>query len=227
MTDFHYKDKTGYFGLRVNPSYEEMLNVVRKGSRVAVPDRQATWYANSIYRDFLLKTNRAINEHQQDTLAYQNSEHHLPMEAQRLQEGSQAAKDEAWNKHVVIQNNLDMEVAAHIANEAMIAEKRQEAEATRSYQLAFAGPTTIHPVIDAHSFDLQKQQVEHVVPVPKLQTPKIKWPEAVGNVICAGFPPVKEFPTFEAKNLQQDRRFHATVPSLKANLSYDELRKLT
>ena len=123
-------------------------------------------------------------------------------------------------------NNLDMEVAAHIAEEAMRNEKRDEAEAIRKYQLAFAGPTTINPVIDAHTFDLQKQQVEHVVPVPKLQTPKVKWPEAVGNVIAQGFPPVKEFPTFEA-HLQQDRRFHATVPSLKANLSYDKLRKMT
>ena len=44
-----YTDKTGYYGLRVNPSYEEMLHSLKKSVTVPVPDRSAKYYALGPY----------------------------------------------------------------------------------------------------------------------------------------------------------------------------------
>ena len=48
-----YQDKKGYYGLTVEPTYEEMLRSLKKQVRIPQPDRSAKWYATSIYRPYL------------------------------------------------------------------------------------------------------------------------------------------------------------------------------
>ena len=38
-----YTDKFGWYGLRVNPTYDELLDTVRKPVRIPIPSREAKW----------------------------------------------------------------------------------------------------------------------------------------------------------------------------------------
>ena len=45
-----YTDTKGYYGLRVEPSYEQMLRSLKKEIRIPQPDRSAKWVALGPYR---------------------------------------------------------------------------------------------------------------------------------------------------------------------------------
>ena len=49
-----YKSTFGYYGLRVNPTFDQVLGTVRNPLRIPLPDRRAKWHANSPYRALLL-----------------------------------------------------------------------------------------------------------------------------------------------------------------------------
>ena len=49
-----YKSEYGYYGLRVNPTFEQVVATVRKPLRIPLPDRKAKWYALSPYRGLIL-----------------------------------------------------------------------------------------------------------------------------------------------------------------------------
>ena len=95
-TQLNYQDKFGYFGLRVDPSYEQMLRTVNKQIRIPVPDRRAKWYALSPYRAFLLEAAKRYNDSQRADLAYDDTGAHLPAAAARAQHGSMAGTDDTW-----------------------------------------------------------------------------------------------------------------------------------
>ena len=42
------------YGLRVIPSFDEALGTVQKDYKIPIPDRRARWYANSVYRSYIL-----------------------------------------------------------------------------------------------------------------------------------------------------------------------------
>ena len=48
-----YTSTFGYYGLRVNPTFDQVLGTIRKPLRIPLPDRRAKWYANSPYRALL------------------------------------------------------------------------------------------------------------------------------------------------------------------------------
>jgi hypothetical protein len=50
-----FTDKKGYYGLTVQPTYEQMLRSLKNEVRIPQPDRSAKWYALGIYRSFLLE----------------------------------------------------------------------------------------------------------------------------------------------------------------------------
>ena len=43
VASLSFTDEKGYYGLRVNPTYEEILQTIRKPLRVPVPQRSAKW----------------------------------------------------------------------------------------------------------------------------------------------------------------------------------------
>jgi hypothetical protein len=49
-----YKNQLGYYGLRINPTFDQVLKTVRNPLRIPLPDRRAKWYALSPYRAFIL-----------------------------------------------------------------------------------------------------------------------------------------------------------------------------
>ena len=50
-----YTSQLGYYGLRVNPTLDQVLGNVRKPLRIPLPDRRAKWYALSPYRALILE----------------------------------------------------------------------------------------------------------------------------------------------------------------------------
>ena len=66
--ELSYHDKKGYYGLRVNPSYEEMLHSLKKKVWIPQPDRSAKWYATGPYRAFLLDQAKRFNDAQRKDL---------------------------------------------------------------------------------------------------------------------------------------------------------------
>ena len=63
-----YQDTKGYYGLLVQPSYDQMLRSLKKEIRIPQPDRSAKWYATGIYRAFVLEQAKRFNDAQRKDL---------------------------------------------------------------------------------------------------------------------------------------------------------------
>ena len=173
-TQLNYQDKFGYFGLRVDPSYEQMLRTVNKQIRIPVPDRAAKWYALGPYRAFLMEQAKRHNDSQRADLAYDDTGAHLPAAAARAQHGSMAGTDDTWDNVSKYTSDLNAEEARQLAEEAMASEKRAQANSMRRQQLSAYGPSKSHWTITAHHEDLTERNVPH-------QAPRQRWPCPLGD----------------------------------------------
>ena len=52
------KDKLGYYGLRVEPTFDEVVDAVNKPTRIPLPDRAAKRKAFSLFRNKVLDNER-------------------------------------------------------------------------------------------------------------------------------------------------------------------------
>ena len=222
MAQLNYTDKTAWYGLREVPTYDQMLQSVRKPTRIPIPDRSAKWYATGPYRAFLLDSANKYHEHLQDTLEYRRTQGNMPEAARNTD--SMAGDDEAWGEHDRFNKALDHEEAYNLAQRAMENERRQTANSLRRQQLSSYGPTLVHPTLEAHHQDLSDQNVPHPAPVPKPSMAKMHWPARPDEFIAAGHPQAAEFPTFEELNMAQDRRFKHERLIPEVNQNYQQLR---
>ena len=92
-----YNDKFAW-GLRINPSFNELAQTGNKPLRIPIPDRNAKWYANSVYRSFILDQSRKYNDYEHLKLDYAQSGAQLPEAAARVHP-SDAGEDPAWENH--------------------------------------------------------------------------------------------------------------------------------
>ena len=226
MATLSYTDKFAWYGLRENPTYDQMLHTVRKPVRLPIPSREAKWYALSPYRAFLLDAQKKYNDYDARNIEYDGSNGHLPRSAARMGD-SEAGNDPAWGEHDRFNAALDHEEAAQIAAKAMDQERKQRANAMRQEQLQVYGPTMIHPTIEAHHEDLDSQDIPHVAPVPKPNMSSKHWPFPPQEYQAAGYPQPPEFPTFEQLNLGQAKRYKQGKPGSMDSTSYESLRKNT
>ena len=219
-----YKDKLGYYGLRVEPSYEEMLQSIRKPIRIQVPSRSARWYATSIYRDYLMGAAEKFHDYQLHELEYDAQGNHLPAAAARTAE-SMAGNDRAWQEHERFNKALDHEEAYQIAQASMETERKKQATSARKQQLSSYGPSMVHPTLEAHHKDLEYRHMPHPAPVPKPQMHKLTWDTQPQDYIADGHPQAAEFPTFEELNMAQDKRFRQGRLVQQVNQNYQQLRE--
>ena len=135
-----YTSKFGYYGLRVNPTLEQVIGSVRKPIRIPVPDRAAKWYATSIYRAHILDAAEKGNAHEQATLDYRASGAELPQAAAQVQ--ASAAGDDETFREVHRQGDAhEQQKAYELAYQAMLAEQQRETAAIRHEQLRYShGP---------------------------------------------------------------------------------------
>ena len=76
-----YTSQFGYYGLRVNPSYEQVLGTIRKPLRIPLPDRSAKWYALSPFRALILNAEAKYQDYEHARIDYKQSGAHLPESA--------------------------------------------------------------------------------------------------------------------------------------------------
>jgi hypothetical protein len=193
----NFTDTKGYYNLRVNPTYEEMLGSLKKEIRIPQPHRRAKWYATGMYRSFLLEQAKRYNDAQRKDLEYDDSGAQLPAAAERAQQGSMAGTDDTWNRQEQFNSNLNAKEARRIAEDALAAERKAQANQMRRQQLSAYGPSAGHWTVEAHHQDLEERGIPHSAPVPKMAMPAGRWRAPPNEFIAAGQPQAPEFPTFE------------------------------
>ena len=220
-----YMDQKGYYGLRVNPTYEEMLHSLKKEVRIPQPNRSAKWYALGPYRAFLLEQARKYNDAQRQDLEYDATDEQLPAAAARGAQASMAGTDDVWNRQEEFNSALNAEDARRIAEEAMAAERKGHANQTRAQQLAAYAPSKGHWTIEAHHLDLEHRGVPHSAPTPKMAMPAGAWRAPPTEYIAAGYAQATEFPSYEQLNMGYDARYKLGRPApLDINKNYQQLR---
>ena len=203
-----------------------MLKSLKKQIRIPQPDRSAKWYATGIYRAFLLEQAKRFNDAQRKDLEYDETGAQLPAAAERGSKNSMAGTDDVWNRQEQFNTNLDAEEARRIADNALRAENRQQANQMRRQQLSAYGFSKGHWTVDAHDKDLEYRGIPHAAPTPKLTMPPGKWRAHPNEYIATGQPQGAEFPSFEQLNMAQDARYKLGRPApLGVNKNYQQLRE--
>ena len=219
-----YTDRTGYYGLRVQASYDEMLHSLKKPIRVPQPDRSAKWYATGTYRAFLLEQAKRYNDSQRKDLEYDATGAQLPAAAERGQQESMAGTDDTWNRQEQFNSNLNSEEARRIAEDALASSRMAQANQMRRRQLSAYGPTRGHWTVEAHDKDLEYRGIPHAAPLPKMTMPAGRRRSPPNEYIASGQPQATEFPTFEQLNLGYDKRYKLGRPApLDVNKNYQQL----
>ena len=228
-----YANQFGYYGLRVNPTFDQALKTIRKPVRIPIPDRRAKWYANSPYRALLEDAEHRANDIEGALLDYRNSGAELPEHAARVR-GSGAGQDDAW-MHVDEDNHRLYEQHQHEEAARFLREQHQhETAAARAEGLSkMSGAWKSHPVIEAAADELGeagvsppggndmgskdqlgfRAQVNHYAAPPQMMA-------------ATGQPQAPQFPSFEVLNMNQPTNLMAAKMTRQAAVSYERLRDM-
>ena len=90
----------GYLGLRAIPSFDEALGTVQKDYKVPIPDRRARWYANSVYRSYILDAAEKLHNQEEESLEYKK----LGYEAPDRSGSTHHPEGTSWERSVFRQN---------------------------------------------------------------------------------------------------------------------------
>ena len=159
-----YASQMGYYGLRVNPTLEEVLHCVRKPLRIPLPDRRHKWYALSPSRALILDAEAKYNEHEAATIDYRSSGAELPEHAARVRP-SDAGMDGSFNR--IDENNRAMALqnAYETAKDSLDSNSRSRAREMRTETLsAQHGPDMLNPALQAHRESMSETGVPHFMP---------------------------------------------------------------
>ena len=217
-----YTDKYAW-GLRINPTYDTLLKTINKPIKVPLPDREAKWYANSVYRAFILEQSRKFNDFQHLSLDYQNSEAQLPEHVARVRP-SDSGSDAAWNEYTRRNTALEEQDAYEASFEAMESEHRAHTAGIRRQQMDAYGPIRQHWGVDLNREDLEAAGVPHEAPFPRPPAVRMPWPAAHHNYAAAGQPQARQFQSFEQLNQGQSRTIRLAHPTQDNGRTYERMR---
>ena len=220
-----FTSETGYYGLRVNPTFDEVLRTIRKPLGIPVPDRSAKWYANSPYRSLLLDAEEKYNSYEHAALDYNNSGAELPRRAAMVRP-SLGGEDDSFGRIDTHHHAMAAQEAYDTAKNVSDATARLETEKNRKVHLSrSSGPNAMHPVVAAHHAGLEEAGVPHYKPAPRIQPPpRHGHSTETRQMMAEGQPQPPEFQTFESMNMGQPTGLQATVLQPGANHRYEELR---
>ena len=201
------KQRFGYYGLVVQPSFDEVLDVTKKPLRIPIPDRKAKRAALSFYRAKLLQQQQLATGYEVFLLEHALSDETVPGNVIHVAP-SKSADDAVWE-------NLTQHAQAHWENKKEQALRhRVDAEATlqmgleRKSALSDAyfqgkGNSILQgevPLATHYTSTLEQgaaEGYEHVRQIPRAAPQNL--PQSTG------YPAQPEFPTFRALNLGQAR----------------------
>ena len=222
------KLQTGYYGLQVKPTYEQVLGNARKPLRIPLPDRSAKWYALSPYRAAILDAEKAYQDYEHAALNYRATGDELPESAARVKE-SPAEHDATFAAQDAHAHERDLHQAARFAadNEAQDAQ-RQARTARRETLGAQHSHARGNPIISAES---TSQAVHHVIhsddeqiPMPGSQPSGARAPLNLPR--ADGYGAIPEFTPFRQLNYGDRSGLPARV-STDAAESYETMRDRT
>ena len=222
-----YTSQFGYYGLRVNPGFEQVVGTIRKPLRVPLPERRAKWYATGPYRALILDAEQRYQDYEAAAVDYKRSGAELPEAAARARP-SDAGEDPAWNEIHEQGDRMEAQSAYESAFDLMNQEHQRETEATRREQLRRGyGPNRMHPVIEATHEELVEAGVPHYIAEPREPLPRRVWHTPPPQFAAAGQPQATEFRTFEQLNMGQPANFRTATLSPAQNATYERMREFT
>ena len=219
-----YKSEYGYYGLRVNPTFEQVVATVRKPLRIPLPDRKAKWYALSPYRGLILDASERAMGYDRDAIEYDYAAGKLPQYAAKVGPSS-AGEDTAFNHIDQHHENMQHQQAYEVADAAMKECQRQETAAVRDQQLrAIHHPNGMNPTIEANQHELEEAGAPHDMPAPGLAPLRRGWPIAHEQMVAAGQPQAKEFTPFEVLSMGQPANVRQATLTISQNMTYSRMR---
>ena len=163
-----YTSQYGYYHLRVNPTYEQVVGTVRKPLRIPLPDRRAKWYANSVYRAFLEDAGKKFEEVEGAAHMYRESGAELPESAAQVRR-SDAGNDQTFDRIHQHGDRMDQNDTYDASYEVTRQEEKRKTLANRREVLSKSyGPNRMDPTIEAAHLELLESNVHHYM--PKIRT---------------------------------------------------------
>lgn len=211
-----------YHGLRIQQSYDELLQSTKKPLHIPIPDRSAKWFGLSNYRSLMLDAAKKFNNYEHLNLDYNESGAHLPLQAARV---TSSTHDDAWDRIAAFQQGMEEEHEYETAFETLAEQQRQEATALRTQHLTGYAPTVGHWSIEAHHDELEQAGVEHDTPVSRPMLTRTRLPAPVVLPVEANhLGRQRPFPTFDELNYGRSRPWRPVRPA-PVSSSYERLRE--
>jgi hypothetical protein len=219
-----YTSQYGYYGLRVNPTFDQVASTIKKPLRVPIPERKAKWYANSPYRALILDAEAKFQDYEHASIDYKQSGAHLPESAARVRP-SDAGQDPSFDEIHRHGDAMEAQHAYETAFDVMNQEHRRQTEETRRQQLgATYGANRMDPTVEANHDELEEAGVDHAMPAPRI-APVIRiWRAPNGQFASAGQPQAREFPSFEVLSMGQPATVRAASLTPSQNMTYEQAR---
>lgn len=225
IASLSYTSQLGYYGLRVNPTFEQVVGTVRKPLRIPLPDRKAKWYALSPYRALILDAEAKHQDYQHAQLDYRATGAHLPESAAAVRP-SDAGEDPAFQAIHAHGEAYDHQRVVEIASDLAEQERRLETAHVRGGQLRGTyGPNHTDPTVEAMHDELDEAQVPHSMPAPRIAPLRRGWKAPAVQYVAAGQPQAAEFKSFEVLSMGQPENVNASKLNPSQNLTYERARE--
>jgi hypothetical protein len=211
------------WGLRVKPTFEQVIAASKRPVKLPPLDRSATWYGMSNYRAFILDQSKRYNDYEHLKLDYDQSGARLPARAAAV--STTEVDDDAFEQsdwHDVLQDQSELDAAMEAEEE----DRRHEAAEIQAQVMAHLVPVSGHWAIEANAEDLDEVGLEHQPPEVHISVPHRSRPAPLYQSDMAGHQGVKPFPSYQELNLRQGRMnlmdFHVGD---RSSSSYETLRR--
>ena len=222
-----FKDEYGYYGLRVNPSFEKTVGTVKKDLKIPLTDRRWKWYALSPYRAYLEGVDIQSQAVDYNALDYRAKNLEAPEPTTRVRP-SPAGQDPAWDRVHAQHDDLQDRHAYEMAFDAMNEEHRHETMHTRAEQLRQGTSfrhNNMHPTVQANHDELREAEVPHHMPAEMQPQIRRAWHSPAEQWEAGGFIQAREFPTFEMLNYGQTQDYRPAGAAAASASTYERMRE--
>jgi hypothetical protein len=222
-----YPFKTGYYGLRVHETLEQVLSVeAGKPKPIPMPDRKAKMEAMSLTRAYLEDSAKRLTDHERNILNYRDSGGMLPENA--AGDGpSSAGQDETFARIERHHEAMQEQAAFEEAKKSLKQQNEQQTKEARAQHLsAKYAPNRMDPMIEAHHEELEEAGVGHYMPEVVTAPPRQTWKAPPPQWAAQGYPQAPQFPSFEALNLGEVHVRPARPLTEAQNMTYERMRDL-
>jgi hypothetical protein len=219
-----YTSKFGYYGLRVNPTLEQVVGTVRKPLHIPLPDRKAKWYANSPYRALILDAEEKYQNYERAAIDYRQAGADAPESAARVRP-SDASVDKTFDRIDEHHRKIEEHEAIETSHQLMMEHESRKTAANRREILRLShGPNRTNPTIEMEHAELDVAGVPHYMPMPRTLPPKAHFTRPLPQLAAYGQPQAPEFKPFEQLNMGQPDNVRAATLSKSQNMTYERLR---